>query len=345
MARVLLIGDTHNGANGNNQRLLQQNIDLYKNFILPIIQHNHIDFCIDLGDFFDDREKIDVKTLKTVREEILNDLPVPFYFIVGNHNQYYKNNNVLNNLSGTIGDLPNVNVVDRFTQIDKIDIFPWITTNNIETYKKCLELTENPYCCGHFEFSGFPFDKSREADVKERISASEFSKYKEVFSGHYHIASKKGNITYVGSPVQLTWIDVDVEKKVIILDTESGETTEIVNPDNLFVQFTIPESGELPKLTKADITHKRVKVHYHVGLDKEIINNLQASLKAYEPDQLNFIPYGKKDSTVKQAVSIGEGLEKSLQEYVSVMPLDNEKFRPILEKMILTWYNKSNKKE
>lgn len=344
MAKVLLIGDTHNGANGNSPRLLRQNVELYKNFIFPIIKEHKIDFCIDLGDFFDDREKIDIKTLKAVREEMLNDLPCPFYFIVGNHNQYYKNNNLLNNLEATIGDIEGVNIVDHFMQVDRIDIYPWIMDKNVETYKKAIDLTENPFACGHFEFTGFQFDKSRVADVKEKLPASAFKKYKAVFSGHYHVASQKDNVIYVGSPIQLTWIDCDVEKRVIVLDTNTGEWFDIVNPNTLYAQFKIDESGELVGVKKEDIEDKRIKIHYPVELEKEKVNNLQAILKSWNPDQLSFVPYGQK-TKVSQTVSITEGLEKALTDYVRAIPNDNEKIKSVIEKLVLSYYNKSHNKE
>lgn len=345
MAKVLLIGDTHNGANGNSPRLLQQNIDLYKNFILPIIHEYRIDFAIDLGDFFDDREKIDVKTLKAVREEMLKDLPIPFYFIVGNHNQYYKVNNLVNNLESTIGDLDNVNIVDRFTQLDNIDIFPWVTPNNVETYKKCISLSTSKFACGHFEFSGFQFDKSRVADVKERISSTEFKKYEKVFSGHYHIASEKGNIIYVGSPIQLTWIDCDVEKRVIVLDTKSGDYFDIVNPNNLYFQYTLTNEESLRGINPEYIKDKRVKIYYDCNIDKELINNTQAILKSYNPDQLNFIPQGAKKKEEQLIVEIQSGLEQAFKQYIDMMPMDDSRIRPVVEKFILKYYNESTKKE
>lgn len=343
MAKVLLIGDTHNGANGNNARLLQQNVDLYQNFIRPIIRNYNIDFCIDLGDFFDDREKIDVKTLGIVRNKMLKDLPVPFYFIVGNHNLYYKNSTLVNNLTETIGDIPNVIVVDKFKEVEGIDLVPWINSTNAEYISELIKTSTNKWCCGHFEFNGFQFDKSRVADVKEKVSANIFHHYDKVFSGHYHIASEKGNIMYVGSPVQLTWIDVDVEKRVVILDTSDGSITEIANNNNLFVQFKLEEAGGFTA-GDVDIRGKRVKIHYNIDIPKEEINNLQAILKTWEPDQLSFIPYGQKKKT-ETTVTISNGLEESIKEYLQLMPMQNEKFRATVEKIILSYYNKSENKE
>lgn len=346
MAKVLFIGDTHNGANGNNARLLQQNVELYER-IRKIIRAHNIDFCIDLGDFFDDREKIDVKTLGVVRNKMLKDLPVPFYFIVGNHNLYYKNSTLVNNLTETIGDLPNVIIVDKFKEVEGIDLIPWITSTNAEYIAELVRTSTNKWCAGHFEFNGFQFDKTRIAnEIKEKIPASWFHHYLEVISGHYHIASHKGNITYLGTPVQLTWVDVDVEKKLLILNTETAEHLELVSSDELYHQYTLDENGEgLSGVSKDDIAGKRIKVHYHVDTDKEKINNLQTILKSYAPDQLSFIPYGQKKKT-KTQVSIAEGIEKSLLEYVRLIPCkEDERFRQVVEKLLFNYYNKVANKE
>ena len=146
MPKILFIGDTHNGANGNNPRLLQQNVELYER-IRKIISAHNIDFCVDLGDFFDDREKVDVKTLGVVRNKMLKDFPVPIYFIVGNHNLYYKNSSLVNNLTETIGDLPNVHIVDKFLNIPEasLDLVPWINSANAANIvRKCSSNRSSP---------------------------------------------------------------------------------------------------------------------------------------------------------------------------------------------------------
>ena len=338
MVKVLIIGDNHNGANGNNQRLLRQNVELYNNFLKPLIQFHHVDFCIDLGDFFDDREKIDIRVLKTVREEMLNALPVPWYFIVGNHNLYYKNENRVNNLQETIGDLPNVHIVDKFKEVEGIDLIPWITSSNAEYIAELVKTSTNKWCCGHFEFSGFQFDKSRVADVKEKITANTFHHYQKVFSGHYHIASEKGNIMYVGTPIQLTWIDVDVEKQVVLLDTETGEIQSIVNPKNLYYQTTLSIDGDLSNIPEDSVKDKRVKILYDINMDKEVLNKVQSILKSYAPEQLTFVPMGIKKKTEQKIVNITNGLDTSISEYIKLLP-DEDKVKDVIEKVILKYYN------
>ena len=345
MPKILFIGDTHNGANGNNPRLLQQNVELYER-IRKIISAHNIDFCVDLGDFFDDREKVDVKTLGVVRNKMLKDFPVPIYFIVGNHNLYYKNSSLVNNLTETIGDLPNVHIVDKFLNIPEasLDLVPWINSSNAEQITELVKASTSKWCAGHFEFNGFQFDKSRVAEVKEKINANTFHNYIEVISGHYHIFSHKGNITYLGTPVQLTWIDVDVEKKLVILNSDTGEHLYLSDSTPLFAQYTINSKDDLSDVRKEDIEGKRVKIHYHVDMSKEDINNLQVILKSWEPDQLTFIPFGQKKVAERMQVQITEGLESAMKEYIMALP-ESEKIKSVIEKLILSYYNKANNKE
>lgn len=342
MARVLFIGDNHWGANRNSDRLLQQGIDVYRNFLFKIIENEKVDLCIDLGDFFDDREKVDIRVLQTVRNGVLNNLPVPWYFIVGNHNLYYRNSDRVNNLVETIGDLPNVHIVDTPQQICGIDMFPWISPTNVESIKNYLENTNAKYCAGHFEFDSFMFDRTRMANVNERIPANSFSKYTKVFSGHYHIASEKDNIIYVGAPWQLTAIDLGVEKRVLLLDTDTGEIQEYVNPNNLYAQYTLPLDGSLDGFTEDMFFGKRVKIIYNIDTPKDVINNVQAVLKTFNADSLQFVPneIKKTDKKDTPTVSVTSGIQQSVHDYIEVL---NPKNKEVIEKLFNKYYNQTNK--
>lgn len=347
MSKILLIGDNHHGANGNSKRLMRQAEHFYKSFLLNVIKHYNIEFCVDLGDFFDDREKVDIEVLSHVRNVILKDLPVKWYFTVGNHNLYYKNSDHVNNLTETIGDINNVIVIDNPTTIttstgESIDIYPWISNSNKDKVIEKINTTSSKYAMGHFEFSGFQFDKSRVADVKEKVAASSFNKYDVVFSGHYHIASRKGNIVYVGTPYQLTWIDCNVEKSVIVLDTVTGEITPVVYNEDLYHIYDLPIDGNIENWSKEMFFDKRVKVVYDVNIAKDVLNNVQAILKQYEADQLTFVPKGVKKNENRVQVSVKNGINESISEYIKFMPVE-EKDKVVLEKYLLKLYNEVNK--
>ena len=79
-------------------------------------------------------------------------------------------------------------------------------------------------------------------------------------------------------------------------------------------------------------------------MPKEDINNLQVILKSWEPDQLTFIPFGQKKVAERMQVQITEGLESAMKEYIMALP-ESEKIKSVIEKLILSYYNKANNKE
>ena len=60
------------------------------------------------------------------------------------------------------------------------------------------------------------------------------SKYDVVLSGHFHHKSTDGNITYVGTPYEMTWSDYNDPKGFHIFDTETRNMEFVRNP---FVMF------------------------------------------------------------------------------------------------------------
>jgi hypothetical protein len=53
-------------------------------------------------------------------------------------------------------------------------------------------------------------------------------------SGHFHHKSSDGNITYVGTPYEMTWADYSDPKGFHIFDTETRELEFVKNPITMF---------------------------------------------------------------------------------------------------------------
>jgi hypothetical protein len=60
------------------------------------------------------------------------------------------------------------------------------------------------------------------------------SKYDIVLSGHFHHKSSSDNVTYVGTPYEMTWSDFDDPKGFHIFDTDNRELQFV---KNTFVMF------------------------------------------------------------------------------------------------------------
>ena len=87
---------------------------------------------------------------------------------------------------------------------------PWINQENEDKVRQHLQNTDSDIVCGHLELNGFTalpghtFHGGWDKDV--------FSKFKRVYSGHFHHQSSKGNVTYLGNPYELFWNDVNAKR-------------------------------------------------------------------------------------------------------------------------------------
>ena len=83
------------------------------------------------------------------------------------------------------------------------------------------------------------------------MDKSIFKKFERVFSGHYHMKSKKDNVTYLGNPYQLYWNDYGCKRGFHVFDTDTLRTTFYRNPFDTFHKLyyndgiTLPDQGEL----------------------------------------------------------------------------------------------------
>lgn len=306
--RYLIIGDQHFGMGNNNTRLLNQSRDFYENLVIPLIKDKSIDAIIDLGDTFDKRDIVNINVLNEVKDFAYNKINIPIYIIVGNHSLFYRNSDKLNNLL-VLNEYSNIHIIDKFTQLENIDLVPWISNENVISITDSIINSKSKYCFGHFEFNGFKYDKTRISEVKEKITQNIFKKYNKVFSGHYHIQSEQNNILYTGSPYQLTWIDCDVDKNIFILDTNENTIKEIKNDNKLFIKVNFNEADSL---NKDDVYKKYVKVIYDNNILKEQINILTDKLNSFEPEDLTFI-------STKSEISKNVLLDSNNKEEVDLM--------------------------
>jgi hypothetical protein len=68
----------------------------------------------------------------------------------------------------------------------------------------------------------------------EGMDAKLFNRFEAVYSGHYHHRSTSGNVSYLGCPMEFTWIDFDDPKGFHIFDTKKREIKFHKNPYTMF---------------------------------------------------------------------------------------------------------------
>ena len=220
-----LITDKHFGVRNDNQHFINHYKKFYSNIVIPFIKASGIQQILCLGDTFDRRRFINFMSLNESKEmwfDPLRDMGIPMTMLVGNHDIYYKNTLRVNAPNELLRGYDNITIIDDHATVTfdglPILLLSWICDDNRERFLKVIQESDAPVCMGHLELNGF---EAHPGHVMEGgMDPSVFSKFKKVFSGHYHQKSTKGNIRYLGNPYQLYWNDYAAKRGFHVFDTD-----------------------------------------------------------------------------------------------------------------------------
>jgi len=269
MAKIAVLNDTHFGVKGGSDVLLNNQAEFFRKVFFPKVEEEGISQILHLGDLYDSRKAIDVKTQHAARKMFLEPMRnrgMMMDIIPGNHDVYYKSTNSINSLKEMLGYfLNNIHIIEEPETMTysgmQIGLVPWINSENED---QCMEFIrskcKSSWLAGHFEIAGF--DMMRGVKSTHGLDASVFDRYESVLSGHYHSGSQKGNIKYLGSQSEFTWADADDPKYFHIIDTSTREIEHVRNPYTLYRKLYYDDSGEdsVPSPGTEDIEGKYVKV-------------------------------------------------------------------------------------
>lgn len=216
MDKMLLVSDIHSGCHKDNQIWINL-IDRLFLEIADVATRRDISTIAILGDFFDNRKALNVRTLTQSLKiaDTLKDFEV--FMIVGNHDTYYKNSIEPTSLD-IFTKFPNITVIKTPTKFQDVMMIPWNSP---------IDINRSKYLFGHLEINTFQMNNN--FVCTDRYNPSVFSIFDKVVSGHFHIPSTKGNITFLGSAYPQTFADVNSPRGYYIFndgDLEFLEFTE-----------------------------------------------------------------------------------------------------------------------
>jgi DNA repair exonuclease SbcCD nuclease subunit len=264
--RILLVSDVHFGVKSNSESFLKVTENLFLNTIKKIIIDENITDIRILGDLFDNRNTVNVRTFNSVMKVFrwyqTNMPAVKWKVLLGNHDIYYHNRLDINSIE-MLRELPNVqiieDVVEETINNKSIITFPWLIKDSSQ-YIKFKEVSKGSkkydLCLGHFEINGFEVMHGIVHDGGN--DNGEFKNFGRVFTGHFHIRATKNHISYLGSPYQITWGDYGDEKGIHIYDIDEKTVKFIPNIDSpVYIRINMKDliDKNIEKL-------KRVKDNY-----------------------------------------------------------------------------------
>ena len=252
--KIAILGDLHIGARNSNPVLFGMCKKFFSETFFPYLKENGIEHVIQLGDVHDRRKSIDFVVADWISNAFFKwfeENEIHFTSIVGNHDSYYKNTIAVDGMSQLAKRMKYIHIVKEpeLLELDskRFLLLPWICEGNREACAAAAERYADgeTFLMGHFELAGFEMIRgfASETDCLDR---NVVSKYRQVFSGHYHLSSEKGRIVYVGTPYELNWNDYGDRKRFFVYDTEADAFEEVLTKCSIHEKIVVDGSASLP---------------------------------------------------------------------------------------------------
>lgn len=281
--KICFISDTHFGGRGDNDKIADFQEKFYTEHFFPYLEKNKITTIVHAGDMFDKRKGIDYMSLHRCKQFFFEKLVaqnIKLVVNVGNHDSFYKNTLRINSPRLLLGEYANrIAVIDEPIDVElggtTFAFFPWICQDNYEDSIYAVQRSKASVAIAHLELNGFEMYKGS-IPHHDGMSASVFDKFDDVYTGHFHTRSSKGNIHYLGCPYEMCWSDYNDPKGFHVFDTDTGKATFVQNPFSLFHKITYSDK----EMSKKDI--KDIDVLQYEGCFVKVLVEDKTQPKLFE---------------------------------------------------------------
>jgi len=299
LKRAGIFTDIHFGRKSNS-KIHNTDCSSFIDWFYDQCVEYEVDHIVFLGDWFEERQAIDslTATIALNCAKKLNSLKVPVYFVVGNHDLYYRDNREVF-ATYVYSELSNFTIIDHPTVVqDTLKPTLYCPFLFEEEYPGLSTYFDIPIWMGHFEFKGFIL--TGDSVVKESgPDPNKFSAPDHIFSGHFHKRQKSKNITYVGNTFPMDFSDANDEQRgMSIFDYESNEIQFIDWKDSpKYMRVNLSELLDDPSLIRKG---SRIKC----TADIDISYNENSEIKRIMMDKFQLREFNIEE---KMIITINEG--------------------------------------
>lgn len=343
--KIAIVSDTHLSVRNDLQVFLDNHDEFFGNVFFPELKRRGINQIYHLGDFFDKRQYVSVKSMNSVRKfiRLLDEYSCTMDLIVGNHDILYRNTLEYNSPKHMFASTDRITVHEEPVELGPVLMVPWITKENYQSTMDVINRTLAEYCFGHFEISGFELHKGQ--THAGGLEPSIFRKFKRVLSGHFHTRSANGNINYIGSPFEISWSDYNDPRGWHVFDTDTGELEFIRYDKPLFFKVEYADGDTIWKPYRPDsLTGKFVKVIVKTkdsyikfeNFIKELHSENPSDVQVYENNTHELADVLTEDAALSNIDIITEKVNNSIDN----LPEDQ---KAVLLNYMIELYNESAK--
>jgi DNA repair exonuclease SbcCD nuclease subunit len=263
--KVACFTDVHFGLKGGS-RTHNQDCEDFVIWFCETAKQEGCDTCIFLGDWHNNRSTTDVTTMNyTVSNlERLSNSFEKVYFILGNHDLFYKDKRELNSVE-YMRLFPNiVPIKERYTEGD-VTIMPWLVGDEWREVSKI----KSRYVFGHLELPLFYMNAMVQMPNHGQLQADHFGNQEYVFSGHFHKRQTKGNVTYIGNAFPHNYADAgDDDRGMMILEWGGKPQYKTWDYQPVYRTYKLSEIIDAPDKLLREKMHCRVTIDLPISFEE-----------------------------------------------------------------------------
>jgi DNA repair exonuclease SbcCD nuclease subunit len=263
--KVAAFTDIHFGLKSGS-RTHNQDCEDFVSWFCDTAQAEGCETAIFLGDWHHNRSTTDVSTMNyTVSNlEKLSQSFEKVYFILGNHDLFYKDKREINSIE-FMRLFPNiVPIRENFTEGD-VTIMPWLIGDE---WKEVSKL-KSRYVFGHLELPLFYMNAMVQMPDHGQLQGSHFGHQEYVFSGHFHKRQSKGNITYIGNAFPHNYADAgDDDRGMMILEWGSKPEYKSWPGQPTYRTYKLSQIIDTPDALLRDKMHCRVTIDLPITFEE-----------------------------------------------------------------------------
>ena len=289
--RAACFTDIHYGLK-QNSRLHLQDCERFIDWFIAEAKVRDCETCIFLGDWHHHRASVNVATMNASIKGLkkINDAFEKVYFILGNHDLYYREKRDMNSVEYA-RDLSNFVMIDDMFLQDDVAIIPWLVGDEHKQVSKM----KCKYMFGHFELPYFKMNAMVEMPDHGGIKAEHLSGPEYVFSGHFHKRQYKNNIHYMGNAFPHNYADVaDDDRGAMFL--EWGSEPVYVNWTECpkYRVFTLKQLLDNHENLLDKYTYARVKLDISISYEEATFVK-EKFAEQYDVRELQLIPIKEEE--------------------------------------------------
>lgn len=350
MSKIFLIGDTHISLGFPNKvdKWFKVHQQYFNEFLIPTLKSKVKpgDLIVHLGDLFDNRNVIPINLMNFAMDMVEEISKIsPLHMIVGNHDSWAKSASEINTIR-PFKYIPNVFIYDKTTKVEynglNLLFMPYIhhKKEQIETIQQNKDC-EYLFC--HSDLNGCKMHLTSVAHKNlNKIDIEDFSSFRKVYSGHIHIVQRNKNFTFVGSNFQMDRNDMNDQKGIMVLDTNTGEERFIENKISpVFKKITVKTESDVAELNNVDDTDYLDLLISNTLLmeNRKIRRKLEVILEQKKFETIDYIDdvvqkvnestdnEESEDEENSYDISISLDYEDYIKEYINKMKYNSDEFK------------------